>query len=94
MYDILSANGWKYVRKGDWNTARIVVNGVDVEHWINGVKILSYKREGMEWDKLIARSKFAKVKNFAGGDGGHILLQDHNDKVQYRNLKIRELNKK
>jgi hypothetical protein len=48
----------------------------------------------MEWDKLIARSKFAKVKNFAGGDGGHILLQDHNDKVQYRNLKIRELNKK
>ena len=94
LYDILSANGWKYVRKGDWNTARIVVNGVDVEHWINGVKILSYKREGMEWDKLIARSKFAKVKNFAGGDGGHILLQDHNDKVQYRNLKIRELNKK
>lgn len=94
LYDILAAPGWKYVRKGDWNTARIVVRGADVEHWLNGVKILSYKREGAEWDKLIARSKFATVKNFAGGDGGHILLQDHNDKVQYRNLKIRELNKK
>ena len=94
LYDILAAPGWSYVRKGDWNTARIVVNGADVEHWLNGVKILSYHREGAEWDKLIARSKFAKVENFAGGDGGHILLQDHNDFVQYRNLKIRELNKK
>ena len=57
------------------------------------MKILSYTKAGKEWDELIAHSKFAKVKNFAGGDGGHILLQDHNDKVQYRNLKIRELNK-
>ena len=94
LYDILAAPGWQYVRKGDWNTAKIVVNGADVEHWLNGVKILSYHREGAEWDQLIARSKFANVKDFAGGDGGHILLQDHNDFVQYRNLKIRELNKK
>ena len=94
LYDILAAPGWKYVRKGDWNTAKIVVKGADVEHWLNGVKILSYHREGAEWDNLIANSKFAKVENFAGGDGGHILLQDHNDFVQYRNMKIRELNKK
>ena len=94
LYDILAAPGWQYVRKGDWNTAKIVVKGADVEHWLNGVKILSYHREGAEWEELIARSKFAKVENFAGGDGGHILLQDHNDFVQYRNLKIRELNKK
>ena len=94
LYDILAAPGWQYVRKGDWNTAKIVVQGADVEHWLNGVKILSYHREGAQWEELIARSKFAKVENFAGGDGGHILLQDHNDFVQYRNLKIRELNKK
>ena len=94
LYDILPAQGWKHIRKGDWNTARIVVNGADVEHWVNDVKILSYKREGDEWKQLIAQSKFAKVENFAGGDGGHILLQDHNDLVYYRNLKIKELNKK
>ena len=94
LYDILAAPGWQYVRKGDWNTAKIIVQGADVEHWLNGVKILSYHREGAQWEELIARSKFAKVENFAGGDGGHILLQDHNDFVQYRNLKIRELNKK
>ena len=91
LYDILPAEGWKYVRKEDWNTARIVVRGTAVEHWLNGVKFLSYTKEGKEWEKLIARSKFAKVKNFAGGDGGHILLQDHNDEVHYRNLKIKEL---
>ena len=94
LYDIIPAQGWKHTRKGDWNTARIVVRGKEVEHWLNGEKILSYEKGGDMWNALVSHSKFANVKNFAGGDGGHILLQDHNDLVYYRNLKIRELNKK
>ena len=91
LYDIIPAQGWAHTRKGDWNTARIVVKGEKVEHWLNGVKILSYEKGGDMWQALVSHSKFANVKNFAGGDGGHILLQDHNDLVHYRNLKIKEL---
>ena len=91
LYDLIPADGWALVAKRDWNTARIVVRGNHVEHWLNGVKILEYEKNNDMWDTIVSHSKFAKVENFAGGDGGHILLQDHNDEVHYRNLKIREL---
>lgn len=91
LYDIMPAQGWKYADKYGWNRARIVVKGNHVEHWINGHKLIEYDKGTKAWDEMIKQSKFAKVKNFAGGDGGHILLQDHNDQVSYRNLKIREL---
>ncbi len=91
LYDLIPADGWTLVAKRDWNTARIVVRGNHVEHWLNGVKILEYEKNNDMWDTIVSHSKFAKVENFAGGDGGHILLQDHNDEVHYRNLKIREL---
>lgn len=91
LYDLIPAAGWQYVDKYGWNTARIVVRGDKVEHWINGHKILEYERGNMMWDTIVSHSKFARVKGFAADKEGYILLQDHNDEVHYRNLKIRVL---
>ena len=91
LYDLIPAQGWQYVDKYGWNTARIVVRGNNVEHWINGHKILEYERGNMMWDTIVSHSKFARVKGFAADSEGYILLQDHNDEVHYRNLKIRIL---
>ncbi len=91
LYDLIPAEGWKLTDKRGWNTARIVVRGNRVEHWLNGKKILEYERGNQMWDTIVSHSKFAKVKNFAADSEGRILLQDHNDEVHYRNLKIREL---
>ena len=39
----------------------------------------------------MAKSKFAKMAGFGKAERGHICLQDHGNKVCFRNIKIREL---
>lgn len=77
---------------GKWNHGRIVShpNGT-IEHWLNGFKVVEYQRGTNIYDALIARSKYAEIENFGLSKKGHVLLQDHNDLVSYRSIKIREL---
>jgi len=44
-----------------------------------------------EWKKLIAGSKFAEWPGFGTYKKGKIALQDHNDKVWFRHIQIKEL---
>lgn len=76
---------------GMFNTARILVEGNHVEHWLNGVKIVEYELKSPEWEELVAGSKFADWP-YGEADSGHVALQDHGDLVWFRNLKIRPLN--
>lgn len=76
---------------GEWNQARIVVNGNDVEHWLNGTEVAHYVLGGADFTDRVAKSKFAKWPGFGKASKGHIALQDHGDWVAYRNIKLRAL---
>lgn len=76
---------------GEWNQARIVVNGSDVEHWLNGTQVAHYVLGSAEWAELVAKSKFRQWPGYGKAKTGHIALQDHGDWVAYRNVKIRVL---
>ncbi len=76
---------------GDWNSARIVVNGSKVEHWLNGKKVCQTDLSGQDWKDRYAQSKFAKWEKFGRNASGHIAFQDHGDKVWYRNITVRRL---
>ena len=76
---------------GQWNTARIVVNGHRVEHWLNGIKTVEYELLGEEWRQKVAASKFSEWPRYGQASRGHIALQDHGDLVSFRNIKIRTL---
>lgn len=98
LYDLLPAEnlsyagmGKRFLRSiGEWNHVRIIVNQDQVEHWLNGFKVVQYKRETPVFRALVAKSKYKDWPNFGGARGGHIVLQDHSDQVTFRNIKIRE----
>ncbi len=75
---------------GEWNQARIIVRGAEVEHWMNGVRLLTYELWSDEWRETVMRTKFSEWPGYGMAPRGHIGLQDHGDPVWYRNIKIRE----
>ncbi len=78
---------------GTWNETRILARGNHVEHWLNGVKIVEYDFGSDDWQQRMLASKFKELPHYAKAKKGHIGLQDHGDRVAYRNIKIRELNR-
>ncbi len=76
---------------GEFNEGRIVVYGGQVEHWLNGVRVVQAKLGSDELNQLIQKSKFGAMPRFAKAAKGRIALQDHGDPVWYRNIRIREL---
>ena len=92
LYDLIPAakENVPFDKEG-WNTAWVIVRGAHVEHWLNGVKVVSYERCNQEWDALVAYSKYRRWPNFGNFERGHILLQDHGDQVYYRNILLHEL---
>jgi hypothetical protein len=76
---------------GEWNHARIVVNGAHVEHWLNGELTVEYELWTPEWEQLVGDSKFAGYPGYGRALSGHIGLQDHGHTLRYRNIKIRSI---
>ena len=94
FYDVLPPTTIPAIRSAPaFNHSRIVVQGDLVEHWLNGVKTLSYTLGSEEVKAAVAASKFKSVAGFGTRVRGHILLQDHGGEVRFRNLKIRDLAK-
>ncbi|WP_052574257.1 3-keto-disaccharide hydrolase [Gemmatimonas aurantiaca] len=76
---------------GEWNAIRLIVNGNHVEHWLNGIKAVEYELGSPDWETRRQASKFATWTGYGRAARGYIALQDHGDRVAFRNLRIREL---
>ena len=75
-----------------WQHARIVARADGtVEHWLNGVKVLEFKRGSDDYRARLAASKFKATAGFGEAQKGRILLQDHGDAVAFRSIKIKPL---
>ena len=90
-YDMIPLSTPAVKPAGQWNTARLIVNKGHVEHWLNGKKVVEYQLASPEWEAMVKASKFASMPGYGRIKKGHIALQDHGDKVWYKNIKIRPL---
>lgn len=91
LYDLIAASSDKVYSTTDFNTARVVVNGNKVQHFLNGKKVVEYERNNQMWKALVAYSKYHNYPSFGEATEGHILIQDHYDVVWFKNIKIKEL---
>jgi hypothetical protein len=100
LYDLIPANAKNFnpdlprekrSNGYDWNRAKIIVRGDDVEHYLNGILVVKYNRGGQQWKDLVATSKYKVWPDFGEARTGHILLQDHGDEVHFKNIKIKTL---
>lgn len=91
LYDLISCSQETVRPFGEWNQVEIRCLNGKLDFWLNGTNVVSTQLWGDEWKKMVAGSKFAKMTGFGTYQEGRIGLQDHGDKVSFRNIKIRTL---
>lgn len=93
LYDMIAPSEKVVKPAGEWNTCIIRIdhknNAGSVT--LNGTEIVKFPVHGPEWNQMVDNSKFKGWEGFGKYPTGHIGLQDHGDKVWYRNIKIKPL---
>jgi hypothetical protein len=90
-YDLIPSIGRYSKPLGEWNTARIVLRGNHIQHYLNDNLCNELTIGTAIWDTLVQRSKFNGYPNFGRFASGHIGLQDHGHLIKFKNLKIKPL---
>lgn len=88
LYDLYAPSTNPCKPSGEWNRTKLVLDGNHVEHWLNGQKLVTVELGSDDWNQKVAASKFNKFENFGKLKKGHIALQDHGQKVEFRNIKL------
>lgn len=105
LYDLSAPNISNDPKPAEqWNTYHIKIdyrsNRGEVR--LNEVLINSFPLKGVEWEKMVANSKFSKSEespylgdarwyDFGKFEKGSICFQDHPGKVWFKNIQIKEL---
>ncbi len=91
LYDLVPCTEETVKPAGEWNKVHIISKGGKYAFWLNGTKVVAFEMHTPAWKNLVANSKFREFPDFGTSRRGRIALQDHGDKVWFRNIKIKPL---
>ena len=93
LYDMIEPSSDVAKPAGEWNLCVITIDHNENSGTVvlNGTQIVSFPVHGEEWDNMVANSKFKDWEGFGKYQTGHLAMQDHGDKVWYRNIKVKKL---
>ena len=91
LYDLIAANPETVNPAGEWNEVEIKAAKGNLLFRLNGTDVVQTTMWDDNWKNMIANSKFKEFEGFGTYKKGRIALQDHGDKVYYRNIMIRKL---
>ena len=88
-YDMIAPDHDTTQAVGNWNRVHIIARGIQIEFWLNDRLTAKFEQGSPEWQVLYQQSKFTDRPAYGSLLKGHIGLQDHFDKVWYRNIRIK-----
>ncbi|WP_228852498.1 3-keto-disaccharide hydrolase [Aegicerativicinus sediminis] len=91
LYDLVAYPPEAINPAGEWNSCLIEINYKENKGSIsiNGNEPITFPVQGDEWQNMLDNSKFKGWEYFGKYHKGHIGLQDHGNKVWFRNIKIK-----
>lgn len=90
-YGLHNASNKTLKSAGEFNSSRIIVLNGHVEHWLNGNKVVEYDLWDDGWKALVEESKWKDYPAYGLARNGYIGLQDHGDRISFREIKVRDL---